>query len=325
VAALRNGTIGWKLARQRLDHGASRTMLAPDAASRTLAATAARRVADAAGVRRTSLREAVDGKHAAKRTVYLFDARTPVEYSAGHPHGFRSAPGGQLVQETDMFAAVRGARIALADDDGTRANMAASWLAQMNWEVYVVDGLLPEDFSVQGEEPRESPPEPSVPASARISAKTLHEWLQDAEAQGDRLSLAVLDFSPSREYLSGHIPGSWFASRSAIGEALSTTSAARKYVVTASDTFAALLAWNDLAASTVKPAYLLAGGVSAWQASGHVGDHSQERFASQPADHYRRPYEGTTASSDAMQGYLDWEFGLVDQLKRDGSHGFWVL
>jgi len=26
-----------------------------------------------------------------------------------------------------------------------------------------------------------------------------------------------------------------------------------------------------------------------------------------------------------MQGYLDWEFGLVAQLERDGTHGFQVL
>jgi hypothetical protein len=48
-------------------------------------------------------------------------------------------------------------------------------------------------------------------------------------------------------------------------------------------------------------------------------------FASQPLDYYRRPYEGTDASPATMQAYLDWEFGLVDQLERDGTHGFWVL
>jgi hypothetical protein len=32
---------------------------------------------------------------------------------------------------------------------------------------------------------------------------------------------------------------------------------------------------------------------------------------------YRRPFEGTEASRDAMQAYLDWEYGLVEQLKRD--------
>ncbi|MBV4482746.1 hypothetical protein KVH01_22910 [Pseudomonas sp. SWRI124] len=28
---------------------------------------------------------------------------------------------------------------------------------------------------------------------------------------------------------------------------------------------------------------------------------------------------------EAMQAYLDWEFGLVAQLARDGTHGFYVI
>ena len=55
------------------------------------------------------------------RTTFLFDVRSPEEYAAGHYPGSLSAPGGQLVQETDHFASVRGARIVLLDDDGIRA------------------------------------------------------------------------------------------------------------------------------------------------------------------------------------------------------------
>ncbi len=44
-----------------------------------------------------------------------------------------------------------------------------------------------------------------------------------------------------------------------------------------------------------------------------------------PQHRYRRPYEGTEASREAMQAYLDWEYGLVEQLKRDGTHGFVVI
>jgi hypothetical protein len=42
-------------------------------------------------------------------------------------------------------------------------------------------------------------------------------------------------------------------------------------------------------------------------------------------DRYRRPYEGTQNAKEAMQAYLDWEFGLVEQLGRDGTHGFQVI
>ena len=39
-----------------------------------------------------------------------------------------------------MAAPVRGARILLTDDRGVRADMTASWLAQMGWETYVLEG-----------------------------------------------------------------------------------------------------------------------------------------------------------------------------------------
>lgn len=42
-------------------------------------------------------------------------------------------------------------------------------------------------------------------------------------------------------------------------------------------------------------------------------------------DVYRRPYVGTDASKEAMRAYLDWEYGLVAQLARDASHGFFVI
>jgi hypothetical protein len=42
-------------------------------------------------------------------------------------------------------------------------------------------------------------------------------------------------------------------------------------------------------------------------------------------DRYRSPYEGTDNAHEAMQAYLDWEFGLVEQLARDGTHGFHVI
>jgi hypothetical protein len=44
-----------------------------------------------------------------------------------------------------------------------------------------------------------------------------------------------------------------------------------------------------------------------------------------PSHRYRRPYEGTDINTSAMQAYLDWEYGLVDQLRRDATHGFFVI
>ncbi len=200
VRALRNGTIGWTLAGQALETGQQRRAdVAREEASD--AQKRARSVAYRAGVKRIDP-DGLQGLAAdTARTLYRFDVRQPEDYARGHVPGFASAPGGQLVQETDHFAPVRGARIVLSDDLGARADMTASWLAQMGWEVYVLDGFA-------------GPPESGAGGAV-----------------------------PSR------------------------------------------------------------------------GPHGR----------YKRPYEGTDNPAAAMQAYLNWEYGLVAQLERDGTHGFFVI
>ncbi len=199
VVALRNGTIGWTLARHTLEHGAGRR-----GAIGTFegAAVNARDVAYRAGVRHIDMQDFAALAARTHRTLYRFDVRDAEEYAAGHLRGFRHYAGGQLVQEIDMAAPVRGARIVLSDDKHIRADMTASWLAQMGFEVFVLDG------GYDGELEKGAP------------------------------------------------------------------------------------------VALPKP---------------------------DPAHRYRRPYEGTDSSTEKMQAYLDWEFGLVEQLRRDGTHGFFVI
>jgi rhodanese-related sulfurtransferase len=199
VRALRNGTIGWVLADQVLEHGSDRR---GGIAASEEARSKAREVAYRAGVRRIGVVEAEAFLAQTHRTLYRFDVRSEEEYTTGHIAGFRHYPGGQLVQEIDMAAPVRGARILLTDHLGARADMTASWLAQMGWETCVLDGGY--DGALQSTPPKVLP----------------------------------------------------------------------------------------------KP---------------------------DPAHRYRRPYEGTNVDAGAMQAYLDWEYGLVEQLRRDASHGFFVV
>jgi rhodanese-related sulfurtransferase len=199
VVALRNGTIGWTLARQDLEHGADRRT---GVGLFEGAKANAREVAYRAGVRHVSLDEAIAMQAQIHRTLYRFDVRDAEEYAAGHIAGFRHYAGGQLVQEIDMAAPVRGARILLSDNMGVRADMTASWLAQMGWETYVLDGGYDAALEV-----------------------------------GPPLVLPKPD----------------------------------------------------------------------------------------PLHRYRRPYEGTGVDTVAMQAYLDWEYGLVVQLRRDATHGFFVI
>ena len=248
--------------------------------------------------------------------------RTPEEFAQGHLPGFRSAPGGQLVQETDHQAPVRGARIVLTDTDGVRANMSASWLAQMGWEVHVIDAVPAQALTETGSAPTAvPPPEQPIPL---ISVATLQGWLaEDA-------STVVIDFTTSANYVKRHIPGAWWALRSQLAEGLAQirhqAPGVQRLVLTCGTS--ALAAYAVAETARLSPGLsvsLLDGGTQAWIDAGGPLESGETRLAAPRIDRYRRPYEGTDAPREAMQGYLDWEFGLVEQLGRDGTHGFRVI
>ncbi|MEW5715754.1 rhodanese-related sulfurtransferase [Pseudomonas sp. SB113] len=315
VSALRNGTIGWTLAGQKLAHGQSRRFAPTSEEHRQIAAVDARRVADKARVGRATLADLHAWQQEANRTTYLFDVRTPEEFEAGHLPGARSTPGGQLVQETDHVASVRGARLVLADDDGVRANMSASWLAQLGWDVHVLDYLQAAHFSEKG---AWVAPAPAPPQAELISPHTLAEWLE----HGDTV---VLDFTASANYVKRHIPGAWWVLRAQLPQALAKVPAAQRYVLTCGSSQLARLAVAEVEAITGKQVFLLQDGTAAWINAQLPLEEGETHLASPRIDRYRRPYEGTDNPREAMQAYLDWEFGLVEQLARDGTHGFYVI
>ncbi|QHF45387.1 sulfurtransferase [Pseudomonas sp. S35] len=315
VSSLRNGTIGWTLAGQKLAHGQSRRFAPTTPEHRHIAAQDARRVADKARVGRATLDDLQRWQQEPTRTTYLFDVRTPEEFETGHLPGARSTPGGQLVQETDHVASVRGARLVLADDDGVRANMSASWLAQLGWDVHVLDDLQAAHLSEQG---AWIAPVPAPPQAELISPHTLADWL----AHGDTV---VLDFTASANYVKRHIPGAWWALRAQLPQALAKAPTAERYVLTCGSSQLARLAVADVEAITGKQVFLLQDGTAGWINAQLPLEEGETHLASPRIDRYRRPYEGTDNPKEAMQAYLDWEFGLVAQLARDGTHGFYVI
>ena len=149
----------------------------------------------------------------ARRTLYVFDVRSPEEYEAGHLAGARSAPGGQLVQATDVYMATRNAAIVLVDDDGVRAVMTASWLVQMGWpEIYVLGrrdcrpaaGARQRDRAGPGARSRRCRDDHGGRTAALLDAR-----------RG-----VVVDLARSIDYEAGHIPGAWFAVRARLQESL---------------------------------------------------------------------------------------------------------
>jgi rhodanese-related sulfurtransferase/predicted metal-dependent enzyme (double-stranded beta helix superfamily) len=304
VMALKNGTMGWHLAGYPLEHGQDRRAPEPGPAALAHAREAAARVAARHGVRALGYREfeRVHGDPA--RTTYCFDVRSPEEYRLGHLPGFASAPGGQLVQATDLYAAVRNARIVLADCDGVRAHMTGSWLAQMGWpEVYALEGSLTEHTLVRGG---------GAPRALGLDSRAV----ESIEPQAlERLIAArqatVVDLATSLQYRDGHVPGAWFAVRARLDEALAKIGAQGRLVFTSRDGVLARLAALE------RGALALAGGTGAWRAAGLPLEAGATRMACEADDVYYRPYDRQSQIEQAMKDYLDWEVALVEQLRRE--------
>jgi rhodanese-related sulfurtransferase len=141
VVALRNGTMGWELAGLRCDRGREDRYAAGTPADAAESLARARRFAAAHGVKPLD----PAGLDALLREEGANDlpprCARPGGVRGGPPACAVSAPGGQLVQATDGWVAVRGARVVLVDDTGVRARMTAGWLRQLGgWEVFVLDG-----------------------------------------------------------------------------------------------------------------------------------------------------------------------------------------
>lgn len=313
VAALRNGTIGWLLARQELDYNQDRVCRETPEDAREVAARRAKEVAKRAGVRHVKLSDIAGWDEQEGRTTYFFDVRSFEEYETGHLVGFYPIPGGQLVQETEMYAPTRGARIVLVDDDGVRANMTGSWLAQMAWEVHVLEDIPKEAFSETGTwhgQPIE------LPDHREIETSELAELREGDDPP------TIIDLAKHAEYKKGHIPGAFYLLRSRLEEDCRNLPVTRRYVVTSPEGKLAALAAPDLTKRLDGEVSVLSGGTSAWVAMGQKLEVGENNLASPPIDRYRRPYEGTDAPRKAMQAYLDWEFGLIEQLENDGTHHF---
>jgi rhodanese-related sulfurtransferase len=306
VMALRNGTMGWHLAGLSCATGKSDRAPAVSNAGLAWAKNAAEQVARRFGVERVDRAAVERWQRDATRTTYVFDVRDPAEYGAGHLRGAISAPGGQLVQATDLYAGVLGARIVLSDDKEVRALMTASWLKQMGWkDVYV----LAEAGNDAGE------PAPSIlgklPEDAAVAPSKILE-IDD---------VSIVDLSASPHYRRGHIPGAWFAIRGRLDRALPKIPGRRAIVLTSEDGVLAGLAVDEARAVTGLPVHWLKGGNAAWAAAGFPLS-TVEKMADEPLDVWLKPYEQAGDTEAAMNAYLSWEIDLLERIRQDGTARF---
>jgi 3-mercaptopyruvate sulfurtransferase SseA len=194
--------------------------------------------------------------------------------------------------------------------------MPASWLAQMAWDVYVIDGIKTSDLTEKGVWVQ---PLPKAAEIQTVDAITASAWLRNDS------STIFVDLSTHANYVKAHIPGSWFALRSQFAAAMENLPKADRYVLTSTTGELAIFAAQEIQVLTKAKILVLTGGNKAWIDAGFEVEKGSTHLASPPLDRYKRPYEGTSVDPAAMQAYLDWEFGLVEQLGKDGTHHFWVL
>jgi rhodanese-related sulfurtransferase len=310
VVSLKDGTMAWHLAGFEVASGAIGR--APEVSTEGI--TGARQRAEAVAQRygvpvidRAALAEWQ--READRRTLYVMDVRDPAEYRAGHLPGSVMAPGGQLVQETDSWLGVWGARVVLVDDTGVRARMTASWLRRMGWDAAVLDGGL------EGAALERGAPAPSsdiFPLAGLAGPEPTA--IQPAELKAT--PGVVVDLALSRQHRQGHIPGSWFAIRARLAEALDKLPAQGELVLTSEDGRVARYAAAEL--RTRRSVKVLAGGTAAWKAAGLPLEAGMGRLASEPDDVSVSARDRPPGERERyMREYLAWEIDLVSQIDGD--------
>ena len=311
VVALRNGTMGWSLAGFTCEAGKNRR--APDVSTKTLdwARSAAQHVAEKCGVVRIDRATLEAWRNDPNRTLYLFDVRDPAEYARGHVAGAISAPGGQLVQATDQYVGMLGARVVVVDDVEVRAAMTASWLRQMGWK----DVFVLVEAGIETGRPDVPPLNSEMGSAVAIDSTALSELLS-------RKAATVIDLAPSRDYLAGHIPGAWFAIRTRLDRAFKKIPLNGTVVLTSEDGALAQLAAAEAQALAAAPVRVLAGGNAAWKAAGYPLSAEPKNMADDAVDQWRKPYERAGDTKAAMNAYLAWEVDLLPRIARDGTLKF---
>ena len=306
VVALKDGTMGWHLAGFELAHGSERRADKPSKAGHDKAKQAATRVAERFGVSSADRQTVAEWLSDPGRTTYLLDVRSPEEFAAGTEAGYRNAPGGQLVQATDEYVAVRNARLVLADDDGVRATMTASWLIQMGWrDVFVLEGGLANLTS--------NTDHAGAPNPHSISVHDLEARLKE---------LGIIDLSTSPEYERNHIPNAIWTVRARLAEAVAKCGNGKDIVLTCPDGQLAQHAVGEVSAMTESHVFALAGGTAAWSAASLPMESGLTHTVGALDDVWYKPYDHKGNQESFMQAYLTWEVALVEQIERDGTTKF---
>jgi rhodanese-related sulfurtransferase len=300
VLALENGTQGWFLADLQLDHGADR-LYPPAPQDLTEARARAARHASRCGVPRIDTATLRGWLGDPTRNTFLCDIRTPEEFAAGSLPGAQNAPGGQLLQATDQYVGVRGARIVVFDGEDVRAPMAAAWLRQMGWDAAVLaEGL------------QAALPHAAVPTRAAHDTPPAL-GVADLGALIAAGPLTLIDLRPSMAYRAGHLRGATWVIRPRLDTIAAPPPGA--VVLIADEAGIAALAAMDLDRLGIRATHWHAGTPAAWNEAGLAVEVTADLPTDADCiDFLFFVHDRHSGNREAAKQYLAWELGLVAQL-----------
>jgi len=293
VYALENGTQGWRLAGFDLHHGvAAQDFPDPDAEQLERLSKQAATLIEKFQLRLLAPETLAEWQLDRTRTTYLFDVRTAAEFNASHWPGARHAPGGQLVQTTDTYVAVRNARVVLSDDNHLRAATTAIRLQEMGHDVWLLDADAQAGENDAAANSDEHAPFP------REASQTY---------------ATILDASPSMRYRESHIDGAIWVTRARLDQLTLDTD--KPLLVTGRDPVLVRGVVNDLTAIGFKDISAHAGSPDDWA---HAGFELVSTPDSPPdkdcIDYLFFVHDRHDGNLDAARRYLAWETGLIAQL-----------
>jgi len=311
IVALRNGTQGWQLAGHKLNHGATAAPM-PDLSPKELGQARTRYTAfvkanDLPVIDQTTLKKWREDR---SRTTYLFDTRSDAEFNAGHVPGSCHAPGGQLVQATDLWIGVRNARVVLSDPLGLRAATTCFWLRRMGHEAYILD-TGESDLSQKCADPDGASDNGGDFAGIAATALTAHL----------KNGAQLFDLSPGYEFRNGHIAQAQWAIRPRLKQ--HGIDPARPVILTSSDPALARLAAIDLVEMGIDAPLLLPHDPDEWRSAGlDIISTPSVPTDADMIDFLFFVHDRHSGVLESARRYLEWETGLIAQMDEDELQTF---
>jgi rhodanese-related sulfurtransferase len=301
VYALENGTQGWFLEGFELERGSPSQWSVSANDDLSQQRIRAQRLLVKFPIPTVTAAQLVEFWEDDTRTTYLCDVRDPLEFAESPLPGAINAPGGQLVQATDQFVAVRRARLVLWDGDGIRAPVIAHWLYQQGWDVCLLESSTKADQLVDAKLPPRFTAAPHRAFEAK-QPEVLHEQ-----------NVRLIDLRTSAEYRKGHIDGSIWVSRRNLVDVLEGSEKLDAIVLVGDEinqlNFCAQ-ELHGLGYLGVQTLYLPPQNPEKL----HLVASPQNPSDSQRIDYLFFVHDRHDGNREAAKQYLAWELNLVNQL-----------